>query len=140
MFCGCIFFSISANAQKIKSNDLKSARNAVYEWIRDYNIYAKCVGRSAKSNFYSLFDDESIEIYNDIDFEIEDKRGKLYGGAGEKGRRLSLPLHPERGSGGGTGGGENLRWPAGYPLGKRSGAGGDHSAHQRKTHRKQILL
>ena len=65
MFCGCIFFSISANAQKIKSNDLKSARNAVYEWIRDYNIYAKCVGRSAKSNFYSLFDDESIEIYND---------------------------------------------------------------------------
>lgn len=64
MFCGCLF-TISAKAQRIKSNDLRTARNAVYEWISDYNLYAKCIGRSAKSNFYSLFEDKSIEIYND---------------------------------------------------------------------------
>lgn len=64
MFCGCLF-SVSAKAQEIKSGDLKTARNAVYEWISDYNVYAKCVGRTAKSDFYSLFEDKTIEIYND---------------------------------------------------------------------------
>ncbi len=64
LFCGCLFH-LSANAQLVKPRDLKAARNAAYEWVNNYNVYAKCVGRNAQTNFYSLFSDSGVEIYND---------------------------------------------------------------------------
>lgn len=63
MFCGWTLCSLSA--QELAPSDLKNARYAVYEWISDYGVYAKCVGRDARSNFYSLFEGNEVEIYND---------------------------------------------------------------------------
>lgn len=60
-----IVMGITVNAQMIKPLDLKNARNAVYEWVSDYNIYCRCEGRNAKDNFISLFKDGNVLIFND---------------------------------------------------------------------------
>lgn len=60
-----LLLGLSASAQRVTPSNLKSARNAVYEWIGNYNVYARCEGRSAKSNFYSLFASEDSLIFND---------------------------------------------------------------------------
>jgi len=64
LLCGCILVLSTVKAQ-VSPYDLKTARNAVYEWIGNYDVYARCEGRNAKSNFYSLFDSEDSLIFND---------------------------------------------------------------------------
>lgn len=57
--------STTTKAQQITPNDVKNARNSVYLWIANYNIYSKCEGKNAKQNFNSLFTNPNIKIYND---------------------------------------------------------------------------
>ena len=64
LLCGCVLFGRPSKAQ-VKPIELKMARNAVYEWIDNYNVYARCEGRNAKGNFYSLFESGDLLIFND---------------------------------------------------------------------------
>ena len=50
LLCGCVLFGRPSKAQ-VKPIELKMARNAVYEWIDNYNVYARGEGRNAKGNF-----------------------------------------------------------------------------------------
>ena len=53
------------SAQQLRPVDVKKARNAVYQWISDYNGYAECEGKNAEKNFSSLFTSADVEVYND---------------------------------------------------------------------------
>ena len=54
---------------------LKSGRNAVYDWIIDYNTYANCDGNRTIERFSSLFQSDTMKIYNDyypmIDYDYQ---------------------------------------------------------------------
>jgi len=54
------------SAQNVTPIQLKEARVAIYQWVRDYNVYARMEGkRNPAQKFIDLFEDESIQIFND---------------------------------------------------------------------------
>ena len=57
----CTTFTASA----ITPNELKEAKVAVRQWVRDYAIDSKLEGRNAKHRFLNLFADDSIAIAAD---------------------------------------------------------------------------
>ncbi|MBQ5975387.1 MAG: hypothetical protein IJL48_06750 [Bacteroidales bacterium] len=65
----CILFicsiQISTFCQVLTPAQLKSGRNAVYDWISAYNTYANCDGNRAAEYFKSLFQSDTTKIYND---------------------------------------------------------------------------
>lgn len=62
----CLMFAASLQAHSITPIQLKQARMAVYQWIRDYNVYVRMEGkREPEKKFISLFEDESTLIFND---------------------------------------------------------------------------
>lgn len=64
-FC-LMMIAASVSAQNITPAQLKEARMAVYQWVRDYNVYARMEGkRNPAQKFINLFEDESIQIFND---------------------------------------------------------------------------
>ncbi len=57
---------VSMQVQAITPIQLKEARMAAYQWVRDYNIYARMDGkRNPAQKFIDLFEDESVQIFND---------------------------------------------------------------------------
>ncbi len=56
---------ISSFCQELTPAQLKSGRNAVYDWISTYNTYANCDGNRASENFKSLFQSDTLTIFND---------------------------------------------------------------------------
>lgn len=64
-FC-LMMIAASVSAQNITPAQLKEARMAVYQWVRDYNVYARMEGkRNPAQKFIDLFEGESIQIFND---------------------------------------------------------------------------
>lgn len=56
----------SVQAQTISPIQLKEARMAVYQWVRDYNVYARMESkRNPIRRFTGLFEDESTVLFND---------------------------------------------------------------------------
>ena len=61
-----MMIAASVSAQNITPTQLKEARMAVYQWVRDYNVYARMEGkRNPAQKFNDLFEDESTQIFND---------------------------------------------------------------------------
>lgn len=64
-FC-LMMIVVSVSAQNITPAQFKEARMAVYQWVRDYNVYARMEGkRNPAQKFINLFEDDSIHIFND---------------------------------------------------------------------------
>ena len=62
----CLMIAASLHAQAITPLQLKQARMAVYDWVRDYNVYARMEGkREPAKKFIELFEDESTLLFND---------------------------------------------------------------------------
>ena len=62
----CLMFAATIKAQSITPIQLKQARMAAYQWIRDYNVYAKMEGkREPTRKFIALFEDETTLLFND---------------------------------------------------------------------------
>ncbi len=62
----CLSLAATLSAQSITPMQLKQARMAAYQWVRDYNVYARMESkREPAKKFLSLFSDESVEIFND---------------------------------------------------------------------------
>jgi hypothetical protein len=62
------------SAQTLKPIQLKNARMAAYQWVRDYNIYAQMAERrNPTRKFLSLFKADDIQIVNDYLPSISDK-------------------------------------------------------------------
>lgn len=54
------------HAQKMTPMQLKEARMAAHQWVRDYNVYARMEGkRRPIQKFINLFEDESTLLFND---------------------------------------------------------------------------
>lgn len=68
-----LFFAIGlmmivtfVQAQIVTPMQLKEARMAAYQWVRDYNVYARMDGkRNPVQKFIGLFEDESTLLFND---------------------------------------------------------------------------
>mgnify|MGYP007069872668 CR=1 FL=1 len=62
----CLVLAATINAQTITPLQLKQARMAAYQWVRDYNVYARMEGkREPAKKFIELFEDESTLLFND---------------------------------------------------------------------------
>ena len=61
-----IMMVVSVSAQVVTPVQLKEARMAVYQWVRDYNVYARMEGkRNPAQKFIALFENESTSLFND---------------------------------------------------------------------------
>lgn len=73
-FICLLVFVASLFAQTIKPAQLKNARMAVHQWVRDYNIYAQMAEkRNPTKKFINLFESDDILIMNDYLPSIHDK-------------------------------------------------------------------
>ena len=62
----CLMIAAIGQAQSITPIQLKQARMAAYQWMRDYNVYARMEGkREPAKKFIELFEDESTLLFND---------------------------------------------------------------------------
>lgn len=62
----CLMFAASLQAHTITPVQLKQARMAAYQWVRDYNVYARMEGkREPAKKFIALFEEESTMVFND---------------------------------------------------------------------------
>lgn len=53
-------------AASVTPKQLKEARMATYQWVRDYNVYARMEGkRNPEQKFINLFEGDSLLIFND---------------------------------------------------------------------------
>ena len=67
-----LFFAIGlmmivtfVQAQIVTPMQLKEARMAAYQWVRDYNVYARMDGkRNPVQKFIGLFEDESTLLFS----------------------------------------------------------------------------
>ncbi len=60
-----LVLSFSGMAQNITPMELKSARVAMYQWIRDYEVYATCKSKWDEDNFVALFSSDTLSVFND---------------------------------------------------------------------------
>ena len=64
--CLMIAPQVQVWAQSITPMQLKQARMAVYQWVRDYNVYSRMEGkREPSKKFINLFEDENTLLFND---------------------------------------------------------------------------
>lgn len=62
----CLMIAAIGQAQSITPIQLKQARMAAYQWVRDYNVYVRMEGkREPAKKFIELFEDESTLLFND---------------------------------------------------------------------------
>lgn len=72
-----LVFAAFVSAQSITPLQLKEARMAVYQWVRDYKNYARMEEkRNPRQKFVALFISDSIQLVNDYLPSI-DKRGDV---------------------------------------------------------------
>jgi len=74
----CLMFAASLHAHTITPVQLKQARMAAYQWVRDYNVYARMEGkREPAKKFIALFEEESTMVFNDYLPVISTQGNKL---------------------------------------------------------------
>lgn len=71
-----VMCAASLSAQSVTPMQLKEARMAAYQWVRDYNVYVKMEGRrNPAQKFVNLFESGEVEIVNDY-LPLLTSRGK----------------------------------------------------------------
>lgn len=62
----CLVLAATISAQTITPMQLKQARMSAYQWVRDYNVYARMEGkREPARKFISLFEEDATMLFND---------------------------------------------------------------------------